>query len=422
MKLIDLSTYESVLVRFIVLSLSSVPSLAFGTTGYFSHAYGTKAEGVAGVSIALPQDTLSIASNPAGLTDISDSIDVDISAFQPDREATLVQGGQARRYSGNDTKTFLIPAFGYVRHLSERVAVGVAVYGNGGMNTDYAKNPFARFGAQGSAGVDLSQAFLSPSVAWKVSDRHSFGIAANFAYQRFEAKGVGLFAGFSAAPPAVSDRGYDNSHGIGVRVGWQGRMTDRLTIGATWQSQIAMGKFSKYAGLFADKGGFDIPSSWGIGAAYDISPRWQVGADYQRIHYSNVASVGNSVASLFQGKPLGVTGGPGFGWRDVSVVRVGTILRVTDRLTLRAGASHNTQPIPAAETFFNVLAPGVVEVHATLGASWKLSSTNEISASVMHAFERTVNGAGSIPSSFGGGEANVSLAETSIGVGISHRF
>lgn len=416
------SAHENLLVRALVFLSPLFPSLALGTNGYFSHAYGTKAEGVAGVSIALPQDALSAASNPAGLAIISDRIDLDISAFRPDRGAALVQAGKATYYSGNDTKNFLIPAFAYVHHLSERLAFGVAVYGNGGMNTDYASNPFERFGARGSAGVDLRQAFLSPSVAWKISDHQSIGIAANLAYQRFEAKGVGLFAGFSSAPAAVSDRGHDSSQGVGVRVGWQGRVLDALTLGATWQSRIATGRFAKYAGLFADHGGFDIPSSWGVGVAYNVSDRWQVGADYQRIRYSSVSSVGNSVASLFQGKALGVVGGPGFGWRDVSVVKIGTIFRATDQLTLRAGATHNTQPIRGAETFFNILAPGVVENHATLGASWKINETNELSLSAMRALRKTVNGKGSIPAAFGGGEVNVSLAESSVGVGLAHRF
>ncbi len=38
------------------------------TNGYFSDGYGIKAEGVAGAGIAFPQDALTIATNPAGLT------------------------------------------------------------------------------------------------------------------------------------------------------------------------------------------------------------------------------------------------------------------------------------------------------------------------------------------------------------------
>src|ERR1035437_6970585 len=44
----------------------SVPVLAGTTNGYFSHGCGAKAQGAAGVGIALPQDGLAAAPNPAG--------------------------------------------------------------------------------------------------------------------------------------------------------------------------------------------------------------------------------------------------------------------------------------------------------------------------------------------------------------------
>lgn len=39
---------------------------ALATNGYFSHGYGVKSLGMAGVGIALPQDGLAAATNPAG--------------------------------------------------------------------------------------------------------------------------------------------------------------------------------------------------------------------------------------------------------------------------------------------------------------------------------------------------------------------
>lgn len=37
------------------------PGLALATNGYFSHGYGVKSQGLAGVGIALPQDGLAAA-------------------------------------------------------------------------------------------------------------------------------------------------------------------------------------------------------------------------------------------------------------------------------------------------------------------------------------------------------------------------
>lgn len=166
------------------------PVLAGATNGYFSHGYGAKSQGMAGVGIALPQDGLAAATNPAGTAAVGNRYDLGLTLFAPSRDASIVGNafGADASYCGNNTSTFLIPDFGYTRQVNPHLAVGLAVYGNGGMNTDYSANPYARFGATGSAGINLEQLFISSSVAYKVSDAHTFGAALNLAYQRFEAR------------------------------------------------------------------------------------------------------------------------------------------------------------------------------------------------------------------------------------------
>lgn len=396
--------------------------LAAATNGYFASGYGVKAEGVAGAGIAFPQDALTIATNPAGLGEVGDTLDLGVEGFLPRRDASIEQAGSVAGFDGNGTKFFPIPAVGYVRHLDSRWVTGVALFGNGGLNTDYGQNPFARFGAQGPAGVDLAQAFLSPALAYRLTDDQTIAVAANVAYQRFKAKGVGLFGAFSSQPQNVSDRGYDSSVGAGVRLGWTGRFGPYLSLGATWQSKTYMGRFKKYAGLFADQGGFDIPSTYGLGVAVTPAKGWTLALDWQKILYSGIPAVGNGIQSLFSGVPLGATNGPGFGWRNLSVVKVGTSYQLSGPLTIRAGFSANRQPVPASQTFFNVLAPGVVENHLALGATWSIDSHNEISFDYVHGFKHTVSGSQSIPALFGGGEVNVSLEENVAGIGFTHKL
>jgi long-chain fatty acid transport protein len=395
---------------------------ANATNGYFSEGYGVVAEGVAGATTALSLDSLTIASNPAGLAGLGTRVDLGLDVFAPRRGATITQGGGSASFDGNDTATFYIPSLGYSHALAQHWAWGIALYGNGGLNTDYANNPFAGLGAQGAAGVNLSQAFLSPAIAWQYADGQSIGLAANLVYQEFEAKGVGLFSGFSSSPGSVSNRGKDTSTGIGARLGWRARLAPGLTVGASWQPKISTGKFKKYAGLFADQGGFDVPQTYALGVAWQVVDAVTLSLDGQRIDYSGVHSVGNSVASLFSGVPLGATNGPGFGWQDVTVVKAGLQYRASAALTLRAGYSHATQPVPDDQTFFNILAPGVVQTHATIGAGFALGEHASLDLSWQHAFEQTVHGHNSIPQSFGGGEVDVRLKEDVFGIGYSYRL
>lgn len=395
------------------------PPLASATNGYFQHGYGIKSQGMAGVGIALPQDSLAAATNPAGMAFIGDRLDLGAVWFRPMRGADITGtfgGFSDGAFDGNGTNNFIIPEFGYNKMVSPRLALGVSVYGNGGMNTDYRPIPLFN-GVGDGVGVDFAQLFVAPTVAYKLNENHSIGLSLNLAYQRFAAKGLQNFSFFSSNPAALTDNGHDSSTGWGVRLGWTGRITDSITLGATYQSKTKMGKFDKYAGLFADQGSFDVPANYGAGIAVKATPAFTIAADVQRIEYSKIPSVGNpSLALLFAGVPLGASNGPGFGWHDMTVFKLGASYEYSPALTLRAGVSHGRQPIREADAFINILAPGVIEDHATLGLTWAVSKSGELSFSYMHGFNKNVNAPGAIPAAFGGGNVNLRMYQNSIGI------
>jgi len=400
------------------------PCAALATTGYFSHGYGMKSKATGGVGIALPQDALAAASNPAGMAWVGDRLDLGVDWFKPDRGAEITGNGFGMNgtYDGNGTASFLIPEFGYNRRLDPNFSLGVSVYGNGGMNTTYETNPFAAIGGTGEAGVDLSQLFIAPTLAWKSGD-HSFGISLNLAYQRFEANGLQPFTAASSSPGNVTNQGYDSSTGYGVRIGWMGQVVPSVTLGVTYQTKTKMGKLEKYQGLFANQGEFDIPENYGAGFAWKATRELTIAGDVVRINYNDIPAVGNTADCLFAGAcALGSTNGPGFGWQNTTVYKLGVTYEIDPSLMLRAGYVKLKQPIPQSQTFFNILAPGVVEDHVTLGATWKMGTGGELTAYYMHAFEKKVNGEGSIPPAFGGGEANLRMSQDSLGIAYGWKF
>ncbi|MEK7259785.1 MAG: outer membrane protein transport protein [Pseudomonadota bacterium] len=400
-----------------------LPAAASATNGYFTHGFGVRSQAVAGVGIALAQDSLTAANNPAGIALVGNRLDIGASYFRPSRGSEIVgnRAGANGSYDADDSRFFVIPEVGYVRELNEQLTAGLAIYGNGGMNTDYGTNPLAAFGSKGHAGVNLEQVFITPTLAYQPIESQSLAIGVTYAYQRFEMKGVGAFDNpfFSAAPGRVTNEGVDSSNGWGLKLGWIGQITPTLSLGATWSSEFDMERFSKYSGLFAERGGFAIPKTYGLGASWKASAALTVAADWQKIEYSTIKSVGNPLQNLLAGNPLGSANGGGFGWDDISVVKLGAVYAYSDKLTLRAGISRADQPIPASETFFSLLAPGTVRDHLSLGASWKTAAGGEWSIAYTHALKETVNGKGSIPAPFGGGEANIHLKEDILTVGYS---
>ncbi|MBK6630201.1 MAG: outer membrane protein transport protein [Betaproteobacteria bacterium] len=408
----------------------TVPGMAWATNGYFSHGYGMKAKGMGGVGIALPQDALAAANNPAGMVMVGDRLDVGVDWFRPIRDAEIVGSlapGVNGDYNGSDQKNFFVPEFGYNKMLGWNMSLGVSVYGNGGMNTNY-KNGIPLFdGAPpiARAGVDLSQLFIAPTFAYKINKNHAVGISLNLAYQRFKAYGLQNFTapGFSVSSTDVTNNGYDSSTGWGIKLGYTGNLTDAVTIGATYQSRTRMGKFSDYKGLFAEKGDFDIPENYGIGIAVKATPQLTIAADIQQINYGAIDAVSNKVDCFFAGMcQLGANNGPGFGWSDMTVFKLGLSYAYSQNLTLRGGFSTTNQPISKSQTLFNMLAPGVIENHLTLGATWATSPTSEWTVSYMHGFSKKVNGSSSISAGFGSGNANLKMYQDSLGIAYGMKF
>ncbi len=104
-------------------------------------------------------------------------------------------------------------------------------------------------------------------------------------------------------------------------------------------------------------------------------PAWTIALDIGRINYSGVAAVGNPSSNQ---APLGAANGPGFGWKNVDIVKIGVAWRLSDAWTLRAGYNKGDNPIAPADVSFNILAPGVVKTHYTAGFTYAPAKDSEI--------------------------------------------
>ncbi|NIR46490.1 MAG: hypothetical protein GWM93_19295, partial [Gemmatimonadetes bacterium] len=272
---------------------------------------------MAGAGVALPQDSLIAATNPAGMVHVGERIDVGVSLFSPMREyeassasaatgfftvgpntdPTFANTGTvAAQSKESENEAFLVPQFGWNKMLTPDSSIGVSVYGNGGMNTQY-DGGFGTFnftffgfppgpgsapsfpgtfgggqpGTPGgsTAGVDLSQLFVAPTYSRKFAGgKASWGVSAILAYQLFEARGLGAFAPFSTNPNKLTDNNHDSSFGAGARLGIMAELSPQLTVGASYQTPIWMDEFGEYEGLFAEQGGFDIPQNATLGLAW----------------------------------------------------------------------------------------------------------------------------------------------------------
>ncbi|MBI3432722.1 MAG: outer membrane protein transport protein [Hydrogenophilales bacterium] len=422
---------------FAFMALAGLAGSAFATDGYFSHGYGMKAKGMGGAATATSNDAFFGANNPAAAAFVGNRLDLGVDLFSPRREASRTgsAGGAFNGSVKSDSNYFLIPEFGYNQMVNTDLALGVTVYGNGGMNTNYPGGQIAAgscgAGApasnmlcgQGKLGVNLMQLIFAPTAAYKIAPNHSIGISPLIGYQQFKADGLQAFTApvgsaqqKSSDPTSVTNRGNDDSWGYGVRIGYMGKITPSVSIGAAYASKMSFNEFSKYRGLFAEQGGFDIPENYNLGVAWQATSAFLLALDYQRINYSDVKSIGNPSTNQAL---LGSNNGPGFGWQDVDVWKLGVEYKYSQQLTLRAGYNHTDNPIQSRDAMFNILAPGVVKDHATLGFTYALASGNELTMAYMHAFKNDVTG----PDGLGaGGTDKIQMYQDSLGVQYSWKM
>ena len=371
---------------------------AQATEGYFQNGYGPRQQALAGAGVADSRDAMALSLNPAGLVDVDPQFQIGASVFMPFRGYTATGPGFVAPGTISSTENFfVVPNIAYSRTIDAESAWGVALFGNGGMNTNYkgvANLICGLFGAPpgvfcgGDAGVDLIQAFLSAGYARRFGNL-SVGIAPVLAIQRFKAKGLSFFAPFSSDPANLTNRGYDWSFGAGVRAGVQLRLTNNVRLGVSAQTPIWMTNFDKYRGLFANHGEFDIPGNVTVGVAVDVMPMLTLMLDYKHIFYSSIASVGNSSQIPL---PFGATNGPGFGWHDVDIIKIGAEWRVSPIWTLRVGYAHNTNPIRSTDVTLNILAPAVVTDHITGGFSYKITPASTIDFAATFVPKHSVSG------------------------------
>ena len=449
----------------------AIPSLALATDGYFPHGYGMKAKGMGGASTAMANDSFGGANNPASMVWAGDRFDIGLDLFSPKRDisrsGSFASSGGFASIDGSvasGSNLFFIPEFGYNKMLGWDMSVGVSVYGNGGMNTDYnggqipagslvcgtgagqfnqasqEAGPYNMLCGSGKLTMNLEQLTIAPTFAMKVNKDHSFGGSLLIARQAFHAEGLSAFYSFTSAPFAglpyatgnnLTNRGKDSNWGYGLKLGWMGKMSDTVTLGASYTSKMKMGKFDKYKDLFAGEGYFDIPESFALGIAFKANPKWTIAADYQRINYGGIKSVANPSTNVGNSSPLfgnipgslGCSTCRGFGWSSVNVFKLGAEYQYNPKLILRAGYNHTDNPIQGRDVTFNIIAPGVVQDHATLGFTYNLSKDSELTMAYMHAFKNSVQ-APSLFNRFGvpASTEKIQMYENSLGIAYSMKL
>jgi long-chain fatty acid transport protein len=369
---------KSILKSGSVATLALVVSNAWAVNGIQMNGYGIKNAGVGGASIALPLDASAPVNNPAGLGFVPTSFAVNLVAFSGNTTASF--GPVNLR----DNTTVMAPEGGFAKVLNPEWTVGVTLSG-AGAGSDYgAQLPLPAgtpvLGAAQNLKSNRKIAEIAHSAAWKPRDDLALGLSVIYAKQELNSQGL-LLAVPGVGMAAIPGHGTQSASGWSARLGALWNFTPALSLGATYRSKTSMSAMSGYAQdiLLYSKGKVDLPSDYGIGAAWRVTPAVTLAADWVKVNYAAVKANQDPAGPL---------------WSDQKIFKIGASWELNPTWTLRAGYSKNDAQIDSSRVLQNILSPAIDNSNVAIGASMKLDDKSDISFSFDAAPQRTLNGKG----------------------------
>lgn len=423
-----------------VLALIAPVPAAIATNGLSLPGVSLDQTAMAGAGAALLSSSASTLRDPAAGAFMDDGYELTLAIAWPRAHyAASAPGSDSRlsifEFAPGDYRsvyeTALAPAVALHWRLNDRWAWGLGLYG-GGLGTtmpdgaariargfplisSQCAGDFGGGSAQtGSSaldqcgdgktfsGVRATQIFASLHVSLRASRSLGFGVAPVVAAQQLEISGLAAFDPYSVSPGRVTDNGGAYAYGAGVRIGAQWRPTPVFGVSMAYQSRIRQSPLEEYRGILPG-GHFDIPAQWHVAVDVALSARTRLYADVEGIQYEQVEALARSpdlaafvnrclVPRLVGGTQsatadaafcLGGDRGPGFGWSNNRIYKLGVRHRA-GRWHWMAGYSSGGNPIEAPHAILSTLAPAIVDRHIGVGVSWDWSARLRIGAALSY--------------------------------------
>lgn len=376
-------------------------------TGHVLNGVGPIDQGMSGAGMAAPQDALTALHwNPAAIFAVpGKTLDAGIQLMMPTSSlSSSVQAGALGAFgppqtlsgsTDSDAGPFPIPSLGFVyAPEGSKLAYGFSMYGVGGFGVDYALTPTnplltpqmpqggMGFGAMESAFMLLQ---ISPTIAYRLNDRISFGFAPTMNFASLE---LSVFPG--TAPqfinvgtqqqpmplPLYPDAPATWAKGYGFQAGLHAMINEDLSLGISYKSPQGFDDF-EYEPTTAGAADYtfqmDFPMIVSGALAYTGVEDLLLALDVRYIDYENTPGF-DEVG--FDNTTFAVKG---FGWESITVVAIGAQYMVAEGLPVRIGYAFNNSPISDDVAFFNAPAPALVEQHISAGFSYQLNDKVNLS-------------------------------------------
>lgn len=393
--------------KFIFLAAASfvLGGISQAQMGHVLNGVGPVNQSMAGAATAMPIDASgAVQWNPGAISGLEhNEFAFGFELLKPEAQVTSTvpsMGGPVTDSSKSDAGESGIPSFGMVYHLEDsKWTLGLGAFGISGFGVDYAasnSNPILMAPPNGFGSVysQFQMLQIAPTFSYQVNDNWSVGFAPTINQGQL-AVNPGCFA---APDDANGDmvatypdaRSAAKSWGFGGQLGVYYQGDSGWNFGGSYKSKQI---FEDYRYNSTDEVGnprsieldLDFPSIASLGVGYEGLEKWKFAGDLRYIDYEGTD--GFDEASFRPDYSVN-----GFGWDSILVLALGVQYELNDAWKLRAGYSFNENPIPDANSTFNLPAPAVIQQHIAIGASYCFRENSCIDIGYRHGFENSISG------------------------------
>lgn len=378
---------------------------AFASNGDNLISIGPISRSMGGVGVAKPQDAISaVFANPAAMCFgpycPGSEFNFAFSYSVPNAKVRVTIADQLFEPKPKNS-VYIVPAIGFSIPVSKKtnnLRFGLAAYGISGIGADYRGTSLDQpayydvshlFGlppgstrgplVQGEF-VELGVWKVAPSLALQLTDKFSAGFSAHINRSSLDLRS-----------------GSSSEFGYGFQVGGLYKINDLASLGFAYISPQSA-DHKKIKDFDSDGAADDLeiesPTQLHAGLAVDLKPeKWLVEFDLKWFNWSEAE------------------GYKDFDWGDQWVFAIGTQVKPTKELSLRAGYNYGKNPVKEHENFagtssaviqgktlptyyyetFRMIGlPAVVEHHLTLGISYEFSKSIALHAGGVYGFENEI--------------------------------
>ena len=156
-----------------------------------------------------------------------------------------------------------------------------------------------------------------------------------------------------------------------------------------------MSRLKRYKGVITQAGRLEVPANLSLGLTWNWMDCSRISFEWQRYFYRDLPVFHNSINNFaFAGgtQKVGAENGPGFGWDNIDVYKIGADYQYDSCWKFRGGWCLSQVPYSNTQLDVNAYTQAMGRHHLTFGFTYNLDACTELDFAYFHMFRTRLSG------------------------------